>query len=313
MSKLRVALVQLAADADVAANLDRASALVRKAAEGHPSLIALPEVLHYRGPVAGFRETAAAVPGPLTAPFQELAHSLNTWILLGSVAEKSDDALRPYNTSVLLDPAGNVAATYRKRHLFDVSIENGPADRESARITPGVETVAPLLEGVADGSDVRLGMSICFDLRFPELYRELTAAGAVDPGDPRELHRGDRTRPLGSSAPSSGNRERRVRPRPGPVRHRRGSAEPRPEHDRGPVGDRRGAGAGRAGRHQRGAGPRSRSIDQAAAADAAAELNRAPAKSSGGSPAPEAQVRVIARGAAASRSRPWTRRARRGS
>jgi predicted amidohydrolase len=176
MSKLRVALVQLAADADVAANLDRAAGLIKQA--GDACLIALPEVFHYRGPVSGFRETAAPVPGPLTDRFGELARSLNTWILLGSLAELSDDPLRPYNTSVLLDPAGNVSATYRKRHLFDVSIENGPSDRESSRTTPGTTNTVALLEGAVDGQDVRLGMSICFDLRFPEMYRELVAAGA---------------------------------------------------------------------------------------------------------------------------------------
>jgi predicted amidohydrolase len=178
MSKLRVALVQLAADADVEANLDRAAALARRAGEHDPSLIALPEVLHYRGPVAGFRESAAPVPGRLTEPFAELARSLDTWILLGSVAERSADPDRPFNTSVLLDPAGNVSAVYRKLHLLDDSIENGPSDRESARTTPGSEVVTALMEGVADDRHVGLGLSICFDVRFPELYRDLVAAGA---------------------------------------------------------------------------------------------------------------------------------------
>lgn len=178
MSKLRVALVQLAADADVAANLDRASALIEEAGHCGPGLIALPEVLHYRGPAVGLRESAAPIPGPLTAPFEALARRLNTWILLGSVAETSEDPERPYNTSVLLDPAGNVTATYRKRHLFDVAIENGPSDRESARTTAGTETVVALLEGAAEDRDVRLGLSICFDVRFPELYRDLVARGA---------------------------------------------------------------------------------------------------------------------------------------
>jgi predicted amidohydrolase len=136
-------------------------------------------MLHYRGPVAGFRESASALPGPLTDPFAELARELGCWILLGSVAERSTDPLRPYNTSVLLDPAGRVSATYRKRHLFDVAIVDGPSDRESARITPGESTVVASLERIAEGADVRLGLSICFDLRFPELYRELAASGAV--------------------------------------------------------------------------------------------------------------------------------------
>jgi deaminated glutathione amidase len=179
MSRLRVALVQVAADQDVAANLDRAAALVRQAGAERPALVALPEMFHYRGPLAGFRESATEIPGSVTAPFAALARELNTWILLGSIAERSTDPLRPYNASVLLDPAGGVAAVYRKTHLFDVSIEDGPSDRESARITPGDRTVVALMQGAAEEADVRLGMSICFDLRFPELYRELTADGAV--------------------------------------------------------------------------------------------------------------------------------------
>lgn len=178
MGKLRVALVQLAADQDVAANIDRAAALVRQAGEHHPSLVALPEMFQYRGPLAGFRESATDVPGPLTEPFSNLARKLNAWILLGSLAERSTDPLRPYNTSVLLDPAGQVVATYRKVHLFDVSIEDGPSDRESSRITPGNSTVVAVLQGAAEEADVRLGLSICFDLRFPEMYRELAVGGA---------------------------------------------------------------------------------------------------------------------------------------
>ena len=179
MSRLRVALVQLAADQDVTANVDRAAALVRSASESKPGLIALPEMFHYRGPLAGFRESATQVPGPLTEPFSDLARELDCWILLGSLAERSTDPLRPFNTSVLLDPAGQVSAVYRKRHLFDVAIDDGPSDRESARITPGDRSVVAVLEGVAEETDVRLGLSICFDLRFPELYRELAAGGAV--------------------------------------------------------------------------------------------------------------------------------------
>jgi predicted amidohydrolase len=157
VSRLRVALVQLAADQDVAANVERAAALVRKAGESKPGLIALPEMFQYRGPLAGFRESATQMPGPLTEPFSDLARELNCWILLGSLAERSTDPLRPFNTSVLLDPAGGIAALYRKRHLFDVAIDDGPSDRESARITPGDSSVVAVLEGVAEEVDVRLG------------------------------------------------------------------------------------------------------------------------------------------------------------
>ena len=184
MSRLRVALVKLAADQDVTANVERAVDLVKGAGERRPHLIALPESFLYRGPAAGFRESASELPGPMTEPFAELARSLDTWILLGSVAERSADPQRPYNTSVLLDPAGRICVSYRKRHLFDVSIDGGPSDRESARTTPGDETVVAVMEGVAQEgmaqeADVRLGLSICFDLRFPELYREMALAGAV--------------------------------------------------------------------------------------------------------------------------------------
>jgi predicted amidohydrolase len=174
-----VALVQLAADQDVAANVQRATALIRQAGASKPGLIALPEMFQYRGPLAGFRESATQLPGSLTEPFSDLARDLNCWILLGSLAERSTDPLRPFNTSVLLDPAGGIAAKYRKRHLFDVAIDDGPSDRESARITPGDSSVVAVLEGVAEEVDVRLGLSICFDLRFPEQYRELAAGGAV--------------------------------------------------------------------------------------------------------------------------------------
>ncbi len=179
MSRLRVALVQLAADQDVSANLERASALVERAGETHPGLIALPELFLYRGPASGFRDSATELPGPITEHFAALARRLDTWLLLGSLAERSPDPERPYNTSVLLDPTGEINARYRKRHLFDVTIDGGPSDRESARTTPGRDTVIALLEGAADGADLRLGMSVCYDLRFPELYRELTLAGAA--------------------------------------------------------------------------------------------------------------------------------------
>ncbi len=179
MTRLRVALVQLAADQDVAANRDRAIELIQRAGEFSPQLIALPELFLYRGPAAGFRESASDLPGPATEPFSELARSLDAWILLGSLAERSADPRRPYNTSVLLEPAGRIAARYRKRHLFDVSIANGPSDFESGRTTPGEETVVADLPGVAEEADVRLGMSVCYDLRFPELYREMVAQGAV--------------------------------------------------------------------------------------------------------------------------------------
>jgi deaminated glutathione amidase len=179
VGNLRVALVQLSADADVQANLSRAMTLAGDAARSRPNLIALPETFLHRGPSAGFRESATELQGPLMEPFAELARDSGAWILLGSLAERSADPKRPYNTSVLIAPDGSIAAAYRKRHLFDVSIDDGPSDRESARTTPGEETVVATMPGAAGGSDVSIGLSICFDLRFPELYRDLAASGAT--------------------------------------------------------------------------------------------------------------------------------------
>jgi predicted amidohydrolase len=170
--ELDVALVQLAATDDVAANIQQAATLADVAAADGARLVALPEYLHFRGPDAGFRASASDIPGDLTSPFAAVARARDAWILLGSIAERSSDPARPFNTSVLIGPDGSVAATYRKVHLFDVDVERGPADAESSRATAGDAPVC------ADVDGVNVGLTICYDLRFPELYRSLALAGA---------------------------------------------------------------------------------------------------------------------------------------
>lgn len=170
--QLPVALVQLDARDDVGANIDAAVTLADEAAAGGARLVALPEYLQYRGPDDGFRASARPIPGPHTEPFAEVARRHGTWILVGSTAETSPDPARPYNTSALIGPDGSLAATYRKVHLFDVTVEAGPVDTESARVTAGDRTVTADVDGAI------LGLSICYDLRFPELYRALALAGA---------------------------------------------------------------------------------------------------------------------------------------
>ena len=170
--RLSVALVQLDAGADVDANITRAAALADEAAAAGARLVALPEYLQYRGPDPGFRASARPIPGPLTDPFAEVARRRDAWILIGSVAETSGDPKRPYNTSVLVAPDGSIAASYRKLHLFDVAVEAGPVDTESARVTAGVDAVC------ADVDGIKVGLSVCYDLRFPELYRTLALGGA---------------------------------------------------------------------------------------------------------------------------------------
>ncbi len=195
----RVGLIQLDAGDDIAANRRVALDLAERALAAGARLVAFPETFLYRGSTAGYRASAGSVPGPLTEPFAALARDAAAWLLLGSVAEVSDDPARPYITSVLLAPDGSVAATYRKIHLFDVAVDAGPSAHESSRATPGDRAVVadlPLADLAADGRvaggssgvpadsvhaagpTLRLGLTVCYDLRFPELYRALAVAGA---------------------------------------------------------------------------------------------------------------------------------------
>ncbi len=171
MPALRIALVQLEARDDVTANIAHAADLAREAAAGS-DLVVLPEYVQFRGSADGYRASARPIPGPTTEPFAAIAREAGCWVLAGSHAEVSGDPLRPYNTAVLFDRSGAVAATYRKLHLFDASVDDGPSDTESSRVTPGDRAVVASIDGVG------LGLSICYDLRFPELYRALSHAGA---------------------------------------------------------------------------------------------------------------------------------------
>jgi predicted amidohydrolase len=170
--RLTVALVQLDAGSDPEVNLATAADLADLAAAAGARLVALPEYLQYRGPDDGYRASARPIPGPFTDAFAAVARRRDAWILVGSLAESSTDPSRPYNTSVLIAPDGSIAATYRKIHLFDVSVDDGPVDRESDRVSPGDRAV------VADVDGVRIGLSICYDVRFPDLYQALALTGA---------------------------------------------------------------------------------------------------------------------------------------
>ncbi|MEO8469076.1 MAG: carbon-nitrogen hydrolase family protein [Chloroflexota bacterium] len=167
-----VALIQTDAGADPEANIARAAELAEAAVVAGARLVALPEYLQYRGSDAGFRASARPIPGPFTAPFADIAKRHACWILAGSLAETSADPGRPYNTSTLIGPDGSIVARYRKIHLFDVSIDDGPVDLESARVMAGTQAVIAEVEGA------RIGMTVCYDLRFPELYRTLALGGA---------------------------------------------------------------------------------------------------------------------------------------
>lgn len=176
---MKIGLAQMASGADVKANLSQAESMVRDAAGQGAALIALPEVMHLRvgGSLTGrYKEAAEPIPGLTTRRFGALAKELGVYLLLGSMGEQSNDPQRTYNTSVLLGPDGKVVARYRKVHLFDVLIDGDNGDRESDRYLPGDQLVTAELS--ADHPAGQVGLSICYDLRFGELFRALAIQGA---------------------------------------------------------------------------------------------------------------------------------------
>ena len=174
--EMRVAVVQLNAQDVVDANLARVQHWVAQAAAAGARLVALPENFAFFGEEAQKRDIAerldGAFPGPILGALVASAIKHGVWIVGGGMPERSDDVARPYNTSVLVDPKGAVAATYRKVHLFDVSLADGTSYRESAATSAGSEAVTAEVLGVG------VGLTVCYDVRFPELYRRLVDQGA---------------------------------------------------------------------------------------------------------------------------------------
>lgn len=170
--ELKVAAVQLSSGADVSNNVEVAERLVNDAADRGARYVQLPEYFNFLGPFAGFEGAAETVPGSTTSRMAELAKARALTLHLGSLVERSPEPGKFYNTSVVIGPSGEIVATYRKIHLFDVNMPGAIVQRESGVITAGEEIV------VADFQEFALGLSICFDLRFPELYRSLALAGA---------------------------------------------------------------------------------------------------------------------------------------
>jgi predicted amidohydrolase len=172
MQKYLTAAVQLCAGTDKKANLDKAEALVAEAAQRGARLVALPEVFSWRGSSGDEFSGAEPVPGPTTERCAAWARTHRIYLLAGSIYEAIRGERKAHNTSLLFGPNGELLARYRKIHLFDVEIPGQVHVRESSIFVPGSEVVAvPTELGT-------IGLSVCYDLRFPELYRRLGRRGA---------------------------------------------------------------------------------------------------------------------------------------
>ena len=178
-SVLVVAAVQLSSQADVVANLARMKRWAGEAARAGAKVVALPENFALMGEddtqKRGVAESVAAdAHGPILTAVRDVARDNNVFVIAGGMPERTDDPLRPYNTSVVVAPTGDVVARYRKIHLFDVDLPDGTKAEESGATTRGLAEPPPLVEVLG----VPFGLTICYDLRFPELYRALTRLGA---------------------------------------------------------------------------------------------------------------------------------------
>lgn len=178
--RVTAAAIQMTSREDLMTNLATAARLVRRAAERGATLIGLPENFAYLGSDRDHRLSIAepldadadGSGGPILSAMRALARETQAHLLLGGFPEQSGRPNRIHNTAVLLDAHGGIAARYRKVHLFDVEIPGGTVFRESESVVPGDEPVLAALEWGG------LGLSVCYDLRFPELYRRLTERGA---------------------------------------------------------------------------------------------------------------------------------------
>lgn len=172
---LRVACVQMNTRDDVAANVRVAQESVELAADQGARLVVLPETWVFKGDAEGIIATAEGPEGPSNRALAAVAARRGVWLLAGSVYEPASGGL-VHNTSALFDPAGRLRAVYRKIHLFDATTTTA-AYRESEEVAPGAAIVTADVD-TADGVRVRLGLAICYDLRFPGLYSSLALRGA---------------------------------------------------------------------------------------------------------------------------------------
>jgi predicted amidohydrolase len=169
---LNVAIIQMNSQDDKQANIAAALDLIDRAAETGARLVALPEVWPYLGPDDANRDQAETIPGPITELLAQRARRHGIYIHGGSIYETRSSDPRMFNTTAVIDPTGEIIARYSKIHMFDVVLDGVAEYQESATVTPGDEVTITEIDGVL------VGLAICYDLRFPELFRILALKGA---------------------------------------------------------------------------------------------------------------------------------------
>jgi deaminated glutathione amidase len=168
-----LAAAQMNSGPDKGRNLDAATQLVRRAKALGAALVGLPETFNWMGPETERAANAEPLEGPTLSWAAGLARELRITLLAGSIAELGAPGGKYFNTSALFGPDGARLAVYRKIHLFDVEVRDGARYKESETVAPGAEVVS------AQTPVGQVGLSVCYDLRFPELYRQLAAQGAT--------------------------------------------------------------------------------------------------------------------------------------
>ena len=210
---MRVAAVQMNSTADKPANLATAERLVRAAAADGAELIGLPEKWNLLGPPEEARAGAEPLDGPTLSAVAGWARELDVAILAGSIVEAAADGQTRHNTSVLIDAHGEQLAAYRKIHMFDVDV-GGISYRESEVEQAGEELVSATC-GIGD-EELEVGLTICYDVRFPELVPDPGRARGSPVHRSRRVHDADGRGPLGGAAAQPGrSRTRRSCLRPG--------------------------------------------------------------------------------------------------
>ncbi|MGD9645207.1 MAG: carbon-nitrogen hydrolase family protein [Pirellulales bacterium] len=169
MDRFLAATVQMSSREDAPANLDAACRAIEQAADRGARLVVLPEMFLCLGRAPAIVAAGESIPGPATERLAALAARHKLVLVAGSIPEKSPAPDKVFNTAIAFGPDGQLLASYRKMHLFDVAIPGAVEIRESSWYVPGNDVVA------VDTPCGRLGLAICYDLRFPELFRRLAS------------------------------------------------------------------------------------------------------------------------------------------